>query len=463
MKKGILITVVVAIVVFAIWRLFSHTDKNTGNSQPKIKITILGENSSTIKSMVAIKEQYENSHPNIILDFQAKSFDDAFTSSNQDFANKTGLYDVIMQYNFSLASFVRNHYVYNINDLAQYVPKDSLGFEKNLFLNNWREVGYYYKDDTQPEKGEEKIAYPFSAHSMLLMYNKSMFNDPANRKRYQEKYHKPLTVPQNWEDFYTVSKFFTNLDSDPNKKTYGVCIGGAGGGFLYYDFMNFVYSMGGQVLDKKVGWQGDTNTKVVFNSPQSLQALKYYISLKPYNAGDFSTIDQYETIRQMQSNKTAMSIVWSDLIYPAIHPDSSRDDRFGFACIPGNKAIFVGGAYFISKFTKHPKETFEYITWLKQEHTQVELAKRGLCPASSVTFENPYVKALPYSIPLRESIEKGGVILEAGPDANMISDVITNYVQQAWTGKLTPEVALAEAHKEIEMKRTELFKNIVKK
>jgi multiple sugar transport system substrate-binding protein len=291
------------------------------------------------------------------------------------------------------------------------------------------------------------------------MYNKSMFDDPANKKRYQDKYRKELTVPKNWEDFYTISQFFT----DPAKKTYGVCVGGAGGGFLYYDFMNFVYSMGGEVLDKKVGWQGDASTKVVLNSPQSLKALKYYISLKPYNAGNFSAIDQYETMRQMKSGQTAMSIVWSDLLYPGTKTAAGFDTRFGYASIPGDKSIFVGGAYFISKFTKHPKETFEYITWLKQEHTQAELAKRGLCPASSVTFEDPSVKALPYTAALKQSVQRGGVILEAGPDANMISDVITNYVQKAWSGDLSPENALAQAQKEIETKRKDLFKNIVKR
>jgi ABC-type glycerol-3-phosphate transport system substrate-binding protein len=455
MKRIIIVTVILVLIGFGVWKFMQPSQHTKVES---VKITVLGENSATIQAMTDLKKQYELSHPGIELDFKAKSFDDAFTSSNQDFANKTGLYDVVMQYNFSLASFVRNDYVYTIDELAKYVPKDSLAFEKNLYVNNWREVGYYYKDDTRPEQGEEKVAYPFSAHSMLLMYNKEMFEDVANQKAYLDKYRQPLKVPQTWEDFYKVSQFFT----DPAKKTYGVCVGGAGGGFLYYDFMNFIYSMGGRVLDKTVGWHGDATTKVVLNSPESLKALKYYISLKQYNAGNFSTIDQYETMRQMKSNKTAMSIVWSDLLYPGTKTANGFDQRFGYASIPGDKAIFVGGAYFISKFSKHPKETFEYITWLKQENTQVELAKRGLCPASSITFENPEVKALPYASALQQSLSKGGVILEAGPDANMISEVITNYVQKAWSGELSPKNALAQAHNEIVIKRKEIFSKIVK-
>ena len=72
------------------------------------KITIIGENSSSIQSMQALQPEYEKSS-GVKLDFKPNSFEDAFNKSNQDFANKTGLYDLVLQYNFSLSSFVRNN------------------------------------------------------------------------------------------------------------------------------------------------------------------------------------------------------------------------------------------------------------------------------------------------------------------------------------------------------------------
>lgn len=453
MKKSLLALGVIALVAFAFW--FSNKNKN----EDKVKITILGENSSSIQAMMNLEKDYEALNPNIDLEFKPNTFDDAFTKSNQDFANKTGLYDVVMQYNFSLASFENNDYVYNINELSNNVPTSLRAFEKDLYPNNWKEVGYFYKDEKKPELGEVQVAYPFSAHSMLLMYNKEMFESEENKKNYKTQYAKDLTIPTTWDEFYTVSKFFTKKEVG----TYGVCIGGAAGGFLYYDFMNFVYSMGGEVLDKEIGWKGDANTKVLLNSPESLKALKLYVSLKPFNAGNFVTIDQYEPIRLMKEGKTAMTIVWSDLIYPAIKTANGFNRRFGFSEIPGNKSIFIGGAYFISKSSKHPKETYEYLVDLLQPQNQVKLAKMGLCPASRSTYDDPEVQNLPYMKALKKSIERGGVILEAGPDANMISEVITTYVQKCWNNEISPELALQKAQQEIETKRKEIFSNIVKK
>jgi maltose-binding protein MalE len=80
------------------------------------KITIIGENSSTIQSMQTLKSDYEKKS-SVKLDFKPNTFEDAFNKANQDFANKTGLYDIVLQYNFSLSSFVRNNYVFNLNEL----------------------------------------------------------------------------------------------------------------------------------------------------------------------------------------------------------------------------------------------------------------------------------------------------------------------------------------------------------
>ncbi|MCG2612701.1 extracellular solute-binding protein [Terrimonas sp. NA20] len=452
MHKKAFLLLQIAFVAVICWRCGSGESK-TGDQNGKTVITILAENSASIQAMAALKQQYEAEHPDITLEFKPNTFDDAFTKSNQDLANKTGLYDIIMQYNFSLSSFVRNNYVYTIDELAKYVPADSLTFEKDLYINNWKEVGYYYKDDKDTSKGVVKVAYPFSAHSMLLMYNKKMFEDPANKAAYRKQFNRDLEPPADWNELRDIAQFFTS----DSKGTKGICVGGAAGGFLYYDFMNFVYGMNGEVLDKKIGWEGDKNTKVVFDSPASVAAMKLYTSLKPYNAGNFTSIDQYEPIRLMKEDKTAMAIVWSDLIYPAIKTETGFDPRFGFASIPGNKAIFVGGAYFISRYTKHPKEVFEYITWLMQDRTQVLLAEKGICPSSQKTYEHPAVKSLPYAAALQSSIQKGGVILEAGPDANMISEVITTYVQKAWEGSLSPEEAVRQAQKQIEAKRKEIF------
>lgn len=420
-------------------------------SDAKTKVTVLGESATNIQSMMAFEQAYEAQNPLVDLDFKPNSFDDAFNKANQDFANGTGLYDIVMQYNFSLSSFVRNEYVYNIDELLAKIPAENKAFEDDLFPNAWKEVGFY-----QNKRGEEpkKVGYPFASNTMFIAYNKTLFDDPAQKAAYKNKYKEELVVPTTWEQFANVAAFF----NQPQKQISGICLQGASGGWLYYEWMNFLFAMGGKVMDKQYGWQGDENTKVLLNTPEALGALKYYLSLKPYNAGNFTNVDAYEQVKMVKENKIALAIIWSDLAYTMIaNADNTFDTRFGFAPIPGDKSLLAGGSYFINKKSKNPEVALKYIVDLMQPKMQVELTKKGLCSASRAAYEDPEVQKIPYCAAMKSSLERGVYMLEAGIDATMISEKITTYLQKAWSGELSPENALAKLQAEIEAERTKIF------
>ncbi|WP_462265883.1 ABC transporter substrate-binding protein [Mucilaginibacter sp.] len=442
--------------LFIVLAIVFVTGCDSKTSSEKITITVIGENSSSIQALMSLKKSYEDTHPNVIVDFKPNTFDDAFSKSNQDFANKTGLYDIVMQYNFSLSSMVRNDYVYHIDDLLPQVPDSLKTFEKNLFPNQWKEVGYYYKNGKDKKEGTLKVGYPFAALSVLLMYNKEMFADVENQQAFKAKYHQDLNVPTNWEAFYKTAEFFTQAE----QQTKGVCLAGGTGGFLYYEFMNFLYGMNGKIMDKQTGWEGNQNSKIFLNSPEALKALTLYTSLKPYNSGDFSSVEQFEQMKIMKKGKTAMALVWSDILYPSLHAEAGFDPRFAFAPVPGGRSIALGGAFFINKQSKNPKVAAQYIIDLMQPKMQIALAKNGLCSGSQLAYQDPEVKKIPYTNPLFTSLKRGGVVIEAGPDANMISEVITTYVQKVWNKELTPQAALSQAQAEIEKKRADIYKTI---
>ena len=70
---------------------------------------------------------------------------------------------------------------------------------------------------------------------------------------------------------------------------------------------------------------------------------------------------------------------------------------------------------------------------------------------------------MPYAQALYASLDRGGVIFEAGPDANMISEKITTYVQKVWTEELTPEQALVQMQAEIEAERRKIYAELKNK
>ncbi len=431
--------------IFTLLFLFSCEDK------PKT-ITIIGEDSSNLQAMESQKSEFEKANKANI-SYKAYSFDEAFNKSNLDFINKTGLYDIVLQYNFSLSSFVKNDFVADLNKLKSDNNIINSDFESQLFNNAWKEVGYYYKDATNPDEGIKLVGYPFAANTMLLVYNSEMFSNSDNQIRFKEKYNRDLSVPKTWEEYYQVAEFFTTDNS------YGVCIEGAEGGWLYYELMNYVFGQGGTIMDKQYGWESTKDSKVLINSEQNINALKYYLSLKPFNAGNYNTVDASSKIELIEKGNVAMSIVWSDYIYGLSYDETkSLRNKFGFAPIPGDKSALAGGSFYINKMSKNKDIAIAYVNDLMQPKTQIELAKNGLCSPLKSTYSNAEVKQIPYSDALYQSLNRGVYMFEAGPDADVISQTITKYVQQIWKGEISVEDGLNAAQEEVEKRRrTEVF------
>lgn len=452
-KKIIVISIICSAILVLLWSCIGYKEE-------QVILTVLGENSSNLQAMESLKADYEKK-ANVKIDFKPNTFEDASNKANQDFANKTGLYDIILQYNFSLSSFVRNNYVYPLDELTKNIPAEQLTFEKDLFPNAWQEVGYYYKNPSNPSEGSIKVGYPFATNTLILVYNQNLFNDPIQKADYKKKYSEDLAVPTDWEHFKRIAEFFTQNDKQTGKKTYGVSLQGAAGGWLYYEFSNFLFGMGGAVMQKERGWQSDANTPITLTSSEAIAAAKYYKSLKPFNAGNFTTIDATEQTKILKEGNVAMAIVWSDYLYSFVYDDKGNTDtRFGFAPIPGNKSALAGGSFYINRQSRHPNEAINYVINLMQKPNQIALAKKGLISPLKSTYDDPEVQKIPYSNAVKISLERGVYMFEAGPESDLISQTITNYMQQFWDDKLSAEDALAKAKEEIEKGRVDIYKSL---
>jgi ABC-type glycerol-3-phosphate transport system substrate-binding protein len=439
----------------------------TACDNSKREVVVLGEDSANIQAMEQTRTGFESSG-STRLRFEKVSFEDAETKAIQDFFNKSGKYDVVLQYNFLLSSFVRNGYVSPLSELKKGVPAEKLAFESDITPKGWKEVGYYYKAPYTPESEIQAIGYPFAINTMLLVYNKKMFSEPSAIKAYAARYKgKALEPPKTWEDFRNVAEFFTNKSSaDTSLHTHGLVLQGAADGWLYYEWMNFLFGQGGRTMNKEFGWMGGRNTQVELDSPTAIAAAKYYTSLKPFNAGDFFTTKPEQQMERLRGGKVAMAIMWTDYVPELIQlgkPEGQRVSsaaEFGFAPTPGNVSMLAGGAYFINARSKNKSEAFRYVIHLMQRETQIELARKGLASPLDSVYDDPGVSALPYATALRASQRRGVYMNEAGPEAGMIRATVEKYLQQAWRGDVDEEKALKNARTEIEASRTKIFDQI---
>jgi len=423
-------------------------------SSPTSKLVVLGEDSSNVNAIQTVVGDFQRK-TGIAVSFDKSTFEVSYQKANQDLTNGTGLYDIVMQYNFSLSSYVLNKWVLTIPELSTLIPNfaDRRGFEADLFQEAWHEVGYFR--DPRGQQGEIAVGYPFAANTMLLAYNKQMFDDSDAQKRFKDRFKRSLKPPTSWEDFKDVADFFT----DKNKNTYGVALQGATDAWLYYEWASIAFSMGGGVMDKKRGWEGDESTPLLIDSPQSLLATRYYLSLKPFTVGDFFSTGGAEQRELLKKGNVAMGLMWSDYIFPLVAAQGG--DRFSFLPIPGKKSGLAGGSFFINRHSQYKKEAADFVLYLMEKDTQVRLAKAGLCSPLRSVYADPSVRtAVPYSDALAASLDRGVYFFEAGPDAEAIQQVLTKWLQRIWRNETSPEAGLRMAKSEVVESRADIFRRL---
>lgn len=428
----------------------------TGNKE--ITIHVLGEDSSNLKAMrdfaPAFQEEMARRGRRVTVEFQPASFEDAAQFANEDFASGRGKYDIVLQYNFSLAEYASKNYVFRTKELVPIVPEGlPKQIERTLFHNVWDEVGYYYKDEANRAAGSEAVGYPFAANTMLLVYNKRFFDDPDRQKRYSAQYKRELTPPTTWPEFRDVAAFMTNT----SRNECGLALQGKDGGWLYYEWVNILYGLGGSVMQKEYGWESGPGLQTQIDSPTAQQAAAYYASLKPYSTcGDFFSTDAPAQREQLLSGKVAMAIVWSDYLYDLVASAAKANLTFGFAPIPGTKSLIGGGSYYINRKSKHADVAAQFVLFLLRRENQIELAKKGLCSPVRDVYKDPGAQAIPYMNALGQSLERATYMLEAGPDAELISARLTEALQQIWRGE-QPATVLPKTQETVARERADLF------
>lgn len=428
-----------------------------GCDDKRTVITILGENSGNLQSMRLNKDVYEQSQ-NVTLDFKGNSFEETLQKANDDFISRTGYYDIVLEYNVAISSFVRNNYVYTKDELTNgFLPSDK-EFEDDIFDAAWHEIGWYYRPVKKMlSDSPVAVGYPFAANTMLLVYNQEMFKDPDRRAAYRKLYGDSLDVPRTWEQFKNIAKFFT----DTAHHTYGLCMTGADKGWLYYEYCAILYGMGGAVFKKDRGWEGNSTTLLMLDSPAALKATEFYDSLSSYNCPhDFLETGAEQQSVYMKDGNIAMAIMWSDYLYKFTFDAGGKnvDTRFGFAPLPGGKSPLAGGVFYVNRQSDHAKEAMQYIMSIMKEPYQVMLTKKGLCSALRSVYEDPEVLKIPYARALKTSLENGVYMFEAGPECGLVQDVITKYMGSSWR-RGNASGALASACKEIREGRDSIYRS----
>jgi len=298
---------------------------------------------------------------------------------------------------------------------------------KQIWPNLWEAVTY---------KGV-RYGVPWYCDCRVLLYHKELFKKAGLE---------PNKPPRTWDELLEYAKKLT----DPKKGIYGYGVSGALSEITTLGYMIFLYGAGGRLLTPDY-------KKAAFNSPEGLEALKFYTELytkyhvSPPGTPSY-TEDDYRVM--MAHGKIAMAIggPWS---FPLIEMENPAiKGKYATAPHPYKvhpATVYGGWAWVIAKASKHKDAAWKWIAFMDSYDVwkRWALKWKGPMPARiDVVFDVPFFLEDPLWKPIITMFPHA-VARPPIPQWPQVSHVIQLMVQNVLTGKMTPEQALSWAAKEV--------------
>ncbi|MDK2879483.1 MAG: trehalose/maltose transport system substrate-binding protein [Thermoanaerobacteraceae bacterium] len=321
-----------------------------------------------------------------------------------------------------------------------------------IWVPEFAEAGWAYpldefvtkeeKDDIIPAALEsftykgKLVAFPYYADGGMLYYRKDILDKEG------------LKPPKDWNELIDMA---SKLSKKYNM--YGLTPQFAQYEGLICNFTEYLWGNGGDIIDK--------DGKVVVNSPQAVEALQFMIDMmKKYKIVPEGalTYREDESLQVFQEGKSIFHRNWA-YAWGVVQGDNSKvKDKVGIVPMPAAPgksdmptSTFGPQGYMISKFSKHPKEAWEFLKFLTNKDNQKKLfAKAGMTPTiMSIYEDSEFAKDMPY---LKQNLES---FLKAKPRPmtpyyKQLSDILQINIHKALIGELSAKEALDKAAEEIE-------------
>lgn len=213
-----------------------------------------------------------------------------------------------------------------------------------------------------------------SVNTQVLMYRKDLF----------EKYS--LKVPTTWPELEAAARKLT-LGTDGRKDIYGWVARMDGENTA--PFANFLFTNGGRWLDEK--------KKPVFNSPEAVEALKFYGHLmKSYGPPGGSTIGWKEVIGAFAQGKAAMTVEISIFGQMVLEdPKQSKvAGKVGYALFPPGKpqhalTMVPTNTLHISPYSEKKGPAWFYVQFMTDKARLLESQLKGLHSSRKSSWLDP--------------------------------------------------------------------------
>jgi multiple sugar transport system substrate-binding protein len=248
-------------------------------------------------------------------------------------------------------------------------------------------------------------AFPTEGDADGWAYRKDLFEDPDEMAAFEAEYGYPLDVPQTYEQFMDIAKFFTR----PDDGLYGVAI------YTQKEYDAITMGVENTMFSWGAEWQ-DANNNVlgIVNSKEAIEALEAYRELYDCCQGPgLSNAFYVEVNDAFISGQVVMAMnyfaFFPALASPEINPYAEGTGFFSNPAGPyGQRHAALGGqGMSIISYVSPERQAAarNFIRWFAQEDVQAQWAELGgyTCNAN-VLKTDAFLNATPFNPAFAETM-----------------------------------------------------------
>lgn len=405
-------TTLVAIALVASVVLFC-----TGVAQAE-KLIIAGRDGGYAKALGMAVEMYKAKNPGLEVERLELPWGGLLEKATISLREKAGAYDVLMMDDTWAVEFMSQGWLSDLDKLGGGVDED--------FVKPARDVSRF------PVGTGPYYAVPFVGNVELFAYRKDLLEKHGFGR------------PSSWTDVVAAAKAISENESGVS----GVVYRGTKGNPIVTGFLPILWAHGARI----VGADG----KAQLDSDAALDALKLYLSLKPYAPKGVETYNSSEVRDALMQGTTAMAIeLWPSWAPSLDDPAKSKvSGKIEIMAAPGQvqgPAPMLGAWLLgVPADAKNPKRGRDFIDFLTSAEVQKKLTlELGTPPTRASVYEDADVIAKYRWYPAQVKALQNAQPRPRITQWSEVEAIMGDYLQLALIGEMDPKKALMEANKKI--------------
>ncbi len=299
--------------------------------------------------------------------------------------------------------------------------------------------------ETYARYGDCYFALPYLFDTQLLFYRKDLLEDIGARRQFYELHRAELRVPESWQEFNAVARFFSRAYNPASPVAYGTTAGARFSSGATCEFLPRQWGFGGESFDDA--------GNVTLDSPESLRALESYLETFHYASPRSPHHYWDEQVAEFLAGDAAMMILFfAHATRIADRGMSKVVGKIGYALVPGKTGLLGGWSLAINSASRQAEAAFSFLSWATGKEMAIPSTVLGASTSSvSLYKSSELLEIYPWLPKALESFRNNrrrwlpSRVREAGLSEREFEKIVGLAVHSCVAGELSAAEALKEA------------------